>query len=82
MAVVQPDERTLASGVTHLVRMGGWAIAPAIAGLAASSADSLALPLWIGSGMKIAYDVLLYAAFRRVRAPEELEADRLAAANP
>jgi MFS family permease len=71
MAVVQEDERPFASGVTHLVRMAGWAIAPAFAGLAAGSADSLAVPLWIGAGMKITYDILLYAAFRKVRAPEE-----------
>ena len=24
MAVVRPQERTFASGVTHLVRLGGW----------------------------------------------------------
>jgi MFS family permease len=71
MAVVRDDERPFASGVTHLVRMAGWAIAPAIAGVAAGSADSLAVPLWIGAGMKITYDVLLYAAFQGVRAPEE-----------
>jgi MFS family permease len=71
MAVVQDRERPFASGVTHLVRVAGWAIAPAIAGLAAGSADSLAVPLWIGAGMKITYDVLLYAAFQGVRAPEE-----------
>jgi hypothetical protein len=57
--------------MTHLVRMAGWAIAPAIGGLVAASADSLAAPLWIGAGMKISYDVLLYAAFRGIRAPEE-----------
>ena len=33
MAVVRPEERTVASGVTNLVRMGGWAVAPAFAGL-------------------------------------------------
>src|SRR5207245_132902 len=33
MAVVQPEERTFASGLTHLVRMAGWRIAPAFAGL-------------------------------------------------
>jgi predicted MFS family arabinose efflux permease len=71
MAVVQDDERPFASGATQLVRMAGWAIAPAIGGVVAASADSLAVPLWIGAGMKIAYDVLLYAAFRGVRAPEE-----------
>ena len=33
MAVVRPEERTFASGVTHLVRLAGWAVAPAFAGL-------------------------------------------------
>ncbi len=71
VAVVRPEERAFASGATHLVRMGGWAVAPAVAGLVAGPAGSLALPLWIGAGMKIAYDLLLYAAFRNVRPPEE-----------
>ena len=71
MAVVQDEERPFASGMTHLVRMAGWAVAPAIGGLAAGSTDSLAVPLWIGAGMKITYAVLLYAAFQAVRAPEE-----------
>jgi MFS family permease len=71
MAVVRPEERTLASGVTHLVRMGGWAVAPAIAGSIAAATHSLAAPLWIGAGLKVAYDVLLYVAFRNVKPPEE-----------
>jgi MFS family permease len=74
MAVVRPEERTFASGATHLVRLAGWAVAPAAAGLLAGATGSLALPLWIGAGMKIVYDVLLYAAFRRVRPPEERQA--------
>src|SRR5204862_710966 len=32
MAVVEPEERATASGMTHLVRMAGWAVAPVIAG--------------------------------------------------
>lgn len=71
VAVVDRDDRTFATGVTHLVRMGGWAVAPAMAGLAAGWAGSMAVPLWIGAAMKICYDVLLYAAFRKVRPPEE-----------
>ena len=70
MAVVRPEERTFASGVTHLVRLSAWAIAPGFAGLFMRGA-SLAAPLFIGAGMKIAYDVLLYSAFRSVRPPEE-----------
>ena len=71
MAVVRPDERTLASGVTHLVRVGAWAVAPGLAGWFMGGV-SLVTPLIIGSGMKIVYDVLLYAAFVRVRPPEEV----------
>ena len=70
MAVVKPEERTLASGITHLVRLGAWAAAPAFAGLFMRG-TSYAMPLYIGAGMKITYDILLYVAFRRHRPPEE-----------
>ncbi|MFN8178649.1 MAG: MFS transporter [bacterium] len=68
-AVVLPEERTLAAGVTHLVRMAAWAVAPAFAGLLMET--RLAAPLVIGAGLKILYDFLLYRAFRGVRPPEE-----------
>lgn len=70
LAVVRPEERTFASGVTHLVRMGAWAVAPSFAGLFMKGTLQAA-PLFIGAGLKIAYDLLLYAAFRKVRPPEE-----------
>ena len=70
MAVVAPEERTFASGVTHLVRMGAWAVAPSFAGLLMQGV-SMAVPLVIGATLKIGYDIALYAAFRRVRPPEE-----------
>jgi MFS family permease len=70
MAVVRAEERTFASGVTHLVRLVGWAAAPAFAGLLMRGL-SVGAPLFVGAAMKIAYDVLLYAAFRKVRPPEE-----------
>jgi MFS family permease len=79
MAVVRPEERTLASGLTHLVRMGAWAVAPALAGLAATA--SLLTPLVVGAAMKLAYDGLLYAACRKTRPPEE-EATRPPATRP
>ncbi len=72
MAVVRPEERTVASGVTHLVRLAGWAVAPPLAGLFMQG-SSLGTPLVIGAVMKIVYDVLLYFAFRGARPPEELE---------
>jgi MFS family permease len=70
MAVVKPDERTFASGITHLVRLGGWAIAPAAAGLLMWQ-QSLAAPLFVGATMKIVYDLALWRAFRSVVPPEE-----------
>lgn len=70
MAVVHPQERTFAAGVTHLVRMGGWAIAPSIAGWLMQSVAP-AIPLLIGATMKIGYDILLYSAFKAIKPPEE-----------
>jgi MFS family permease len=70
MAMVLPDERTFASGVTHLVRLGGWTLGPAIAGPLMQFA-SLGASLFAGAGMKIAYDLLLWRSFRGIRPPEE-----------
>jgi predicted MFS family arabinose efflux permease len=70
MAVVRPEERTVASGVTNLVRLVGWAVAPAIGG-ALMEGVSLAVPLVVGAALKIAYDVALWLSFRRLAPPEE-----------
>jgi MFS family permease len=70
MAIVRPEERTTVAGVTHLVRLAGWALAPLIAGFFMQSL-ALATPLFVGAAMKIAYDVLLYRAFKEAKPPEE-----------
>lgn len=70
MAMVQEHERTFASGITHLVRLGGWAVAPGFAGLLMQGV-SLGTPLFIGAAMKITYDLLLWRAFSRLKPPEE-----------
>jgi predicted MFS family arabinose efflux permease len=72
MAVVRPEERTMASGVTHLVRMGGWAVAPFLAGPMMQGL-ALATPLLVGASLKIVYDIALYRAFRHLKPPEEQE---------
>ena len=72
MAVVRPEERTFASGVTNLVRTASWAVMPSLAGVFMQS-FALATPLFVGAGMKIVYDVLLWLSFRRIRPPEERE---------
>jgi MFS family permease len=70
MAIVAPHERTVASGLTNLVRMAGWAAAPLLAG-AGMQELGLGTPLVVGASLKISYDLLLWRAFRRVRPPEE-----------
>ena len=72
LAVVRPEERTFASGVTNLVRMAMWAVAPALGGVLMDRV-SLMTPLVLGAGTKIVYDLLLWRAFRAVRPPEELQ---------
>jgi predicted MFS family arabinose efflux permease len=75
VAIVRPEERTFAAGVTHLVRLCGWAAAPPLAGLFMQGA-ALATPLFVGATIKIIYDLALYASFRRLRpAEEEVGAD-------
>jgi MFS family permease len=70
LAVVEPRERTVVSGVTTLVRVAAWAVAPAFAGLIMTG-DTMFLPLVIGAGMKISYDLMLWRAFRGIKPPEE-----------
>lgn len=75
MAIVPPDRRTYASGVTNLTRTVGWAVGPPIAGVVMQYVG-LAVPLFIGGGMKILYDVVLYRSFCHLRPPEEAAAVR------
>jgi MFS family permease len=73
LAIVRPEERTYASGVTNLARNLGWAAGPFIAGVVMQHV-ALAGPLLIGGSLKIVYDVLLYRSFRRIKPPEERQA--------
>ena len=70
MAVVRPEERLAAAGATSLVRSGGWAAAPVFAGML-MQAGGLGLPLVFAGVTKIAYDLLLWQEFRKVKPPEE-----------
>jgi len=77
MAIVPPHRRTYASGVTNFTRTIGWAIGPPIAGFVMQNVV-LAAPLFIGGGMKILYDIVLYRSFRHLRPPEEQDARQIA----
>ena len=71
MAVVDPEERAVAAGLTAVARNAGAAVAPALAG-ATLAAPALGIPFLIGGGLKILYDLAILALFRNVRPPEEL----------
>src|SRR5262249_7515967 len=63
MTLVPPEERTAAAGVTNVPRSLAAALAAGPAG-ALLAASSFGWPLVVGGGLKIAYDVLLFAGFR------------------
>jgi MFS family permease len=69
-AIVKPHERTFASGVTNLTRNLAWAAASSVAGALMQNV-AFSTPLVLGGGLKIAYDLLLYRGFRRLKPPEE-----------
>jgi len=71
IAVVDPDERSAAAGVTGIARTTGAAISPIISAPLVASSGLTALPFFLAGGLKILYDLLLYRAFRAGRTPDE-----------
>ena len=71
MAVVAPDERSAASGVTAIARSVGASVSPVLTGLFFSVPALLSLPFFLCGGLKIVYDLLLFREFRAVKPPEE-----------
>jgi MFS family permease len=74
MAIVAPDERSAAAGVTGIARSLGVAASPLIAAPLYASVALMGLPFVISGGLKVVYDLLLYRNFKRVRPPEETQA--------
>lgn len=71
LAVVEPDERSAAAGVTGVARTTGAALSPSITGALLSQAALLSAPFLIAGSLKIVYDLLLYRSFKAIRPPEE-----------
>jgi MFS family permease len=63
MAVVRPDERSAAAGVTAVARSVGASISPMLATLLVGSAGWMSMPFFLAGSIKIVYDLLLYRAF-------------------
>src|SRR5213078_1903898 len=71
MAVVAPEERSAAAGITGVARTTGAAIAPVFAGWMFARPSLVSLPFFIAGTLKVLYDVLLYRAFVTRQPPEE-----------
>ncbi len=71
MAVVPPEERSAAGGITGVARTTGAAISPLLAGFLYGKPSLISVPFFLAGTLKIIYDILLYFSFRSVRPPEE-----------
>jgi MFS family permease len=71
MAVVSPEERSAAAGITGVARTIGAAISPMFVGFMFARPALINLPFFIAGTMKIVYDLLLYKEFVAPRPPEE-----------
>jgi MFS family permease len=70
MAVVEDHEREAAATTTTLWRTVAQAVSPTVTGWVMASV-ALAAPFVLGGGLKIVYDVLLWATFKDVK-PRDL----------
>lgn len=70
MAVVAPEEHTVAAGMSTLGRQAGQMSSPYISGLLVAATLTNG-PLIVGGIIKVVYDLLLWQQFRHVRPPEE-----------
>jgi MFS family permease len=71
IAVVAPEERAAAAGITGVARTTGAALSPMFAGLLFARPSLIDVPFYIAGVLKIAYDLLLFRAFRSLKPPEE-----------
>src|SRR4030081_205780 len=72
MAVVSPEERSAAAGITGVARTTGAAISPLFVGFMFARPSLINLPFYIAGGLKILYDLLLYREFVAVQPPEKI----------
>lgn len=67
MALVPPNERSAAAGVTGIARTLGAALSPLTAGPLYASAALASVPFLFAGGLKIVYDLLIWQSFRKVK---------------
>ncbi|HEX7216565.1 MAG TPA: MFS transporter [Methylomirabilota bacterium] len=66
MLAVQDHEREGAASLTNVSRTLAQSVSPALTGWVMTSV-SVAAPFFLGGGLKIAYDLMLYATIRKVQ---------------
>ena len=71
MAVVAPDERSAAAGITGIARTTGASLSPVLTGPLLANAGLISVPFFLSGGLKIFYDLLLYRSFKSIKPPEE-----------
>jgi len=71
MAIVPPEERPAAASITSVPRSLASAMSPFLAGYLLG-VSPFGWPLLLAGSVKIVYDLLLLAMFRKVRPPEEI----------
>jgi MFS family permease len=71
MAVVDPDERSAAAGITGIARTTGAALSPLIATPLFAVPALASVPFFLAGGLKIAYDLILWRLFSKRPPPEE-----------
>ena len=71
VAVVAPDERSAAAGVTGIARSVGAAVSPSLTGIFLSIPALFSVPFFLAGGLKLVYDFLLFRSFRTIKPPEE-----------
>lgn len=71
MAVVKPEERSAAAGVTSIARTLGSSLSPVFTGALLSNPALAGLPFLISGGLKIIYDLVIWRSFSQLKPPEE-----------
>lgn len=71
IAVVSPDERSAAAGVTGIARSVGASLSPALTGIFLANPALFSVPFFLCGSLKLVYDLALYRSFSTMKPPEE-----------
>lgn len=71
IAMVAPDERSAAAGITGIARTLGASISPVLAGMMLGVPALAGAPFILAGGLKIAYDLMLYFSFKSIQTEHE-----------